>query len=266
MFRKKKTGGNVESILDRAGQTWFLFKNFMKVGYFRQLFFTSTLAAFLILVIVNNPQYLPASQLMAPEVIWKKTAFIGFWSTCTAAAGILGMARFQGVLASVVLSAKGGRTALLMLISPPALLGTLAFPLAFAATSLWYEQLGSLSGTDLYYCLLIILVGYLMTVPIAAIFLVSRHATTYELLILIPLLALSGILWWPVGVPSALKILLMPQALPIYGFFTQTPFSGLGLYQMVAFLIALLVWGGLGGYLVRVLFNQALRNGALELR
>lgn len=165
-------------VMDRLSQIYFLSANYVKVGYFRHLFLSSILATFFVLVIVYGTQI----DLASPElvnttsIIWKKTAFIGFWSTCASAAGILGMARYQGVLSAILSSPRGGSSAIIMLIAPPTVFGALAFPVAYLLTSLWFYQLVSINMLAIFYSIMIICVGFIMTIPIATIFLISRHA------------------------------------------------------------------------------------------
>lgn len=177
---------------------WFHTHLFSRNSYFSQLLISSTLS---ILVL----QMLVANEVVGSDTstIWIRSAVVGMWTVCTVAAGLVGYQRFQGTLVYLVMTPSSPARTLLPLIASAATFGVLAFPLAalggmlfgnFPDISSWPTLLVGVAALWLS-CLAV-------TTLVASVFVLTPNAITYEGLLAVPFVLLSGVF----GVPENLWI------------------------------------------------------------
>lgn len=252
--------------VDVASRVIFLVKQFTKVGYFRNLLVYSTLAAFLMLIVLYS-SVTTINTGLEIAMLWKRCAFIGFWSTCTASAGILGMSHAQGVLEVTITAPRGGILALYTMIVPVTIFASLAFPFSWILSSFWAGYPIPVSSKDFFFILLLMLSALLVTIVTAGIFLISKHASTYEQLILVPVMFFAGA-FAPItsSEPNILQQIFIPLSYPLYQFYGQTKgfVTADTTYNLIIVSSTLSFWLFLGLFLNIKLTNHALSTGSLR--
>lgn len=272
-----KTGSSADSkfhimelldyhVLDNFSRLGFLIRRIAAVGFFRYLLFYSTLAAFLILVISYSavPDLEPDSVV---HYVWRRASFVGFWTTCTASAGILGMARTQGVLESTITSPRGGLLAIYSMVAPVTIFASLAFLISWLFTSAWTATLLEIYLQDIFMFLLMGISAFAITIPVACIFLLTKHANTYEQFILFPILFLSGVFLQHAEIHLEFwRIFLIPLSLPLHFFIFRIPIADIDSLSWVIFSVSIVAWLLLGLLLYNRISQMVLRTGTLYLR
>lgn len=171
--------------------------------YFSQLLVTSTLSILALQLLAAHGNGAPTT-----EPIWLRAGMVGTWSVCTVAAGMIGFQRFQGTLVHLLMTPRSPAHTLLPLVASAATFGLLAFPLAALGSTIFgytpsLESWGTLTvGIGLFWlaCLSI-------STLVSAVFVLTPNAITYEGLLAVPLILLSGVFGVPAGMPSALTVM-----------------------------------------------------------
>jgi ABC-2 type transport system permease protein len=247
---------------------WFQVRVFAHVGYFIQLMVVSTLSAGLL-------QRLALGSGAMGADVWLRTAEIGLWTTCTASAGIIGFQRFQGTLAPLLIGRQSAAKTLSSVVAAGSTFGLLAFPLSAILIKLlggpvwitWQTVLGT------------VLVWFgAMTVSfvVASIFVLTPNATTYEVVVLVPILLFSGIFGFPGWLPQSVASVLL--VIPLTGSVQYLAASddgigagfssGLSLPSWVSGVVGFvcsIVWLILARYLLSRCLKRARVDGTLEV-
>lgn len=136
------------------------------------------------------------------EAALMRSAAIGLWTASTASAGIIGFERYKGTLIYLVGARTSPHVALAALVSSATTFGLLSFPLAWVTWAALTRDLSLLTfsstGEAVRLGALIAAIwvaGLAITLCIAALFVLTANAITYEPLLLTPVLFASGILF-----------------------------------------------------------------------
>lgn len=241
----------------------FHLRLFASNSYFSQLLVTSTLSVFALQWLASRHQGADPDAL-----IWLRAGMVGTWTVCTVAVGMVGFQRFQGTLIHLVATPRPVARTMVPLIASAATFGLAAFPLAavLAAVSGAPLQVGSwgalVGGVALLW------VGCLaLSSAIAAVFVLTPNAITYEGLLAIPLILLSGVFGLPAATPS--PVIAITHLLPTTGATTLVSSApaagGPGLLPAATSAVASLCWFAFAGVLLRRATARAIHDGTLEL-
>lgn len=225
---------------------------FSKTTYFLELVFTTTLVAGIIqrLGVVHFG--------LDPELGFKRTVAIGMWALAATAAGILGFERFKGTLVYLLHGSRSSFHGVAPTITACATFGLLSFPFSIVtwcfpgAGAINLSAVPAMLGGGVLLWLALVSMSYV----IAAVFVATPNALTYEGLLLVPLLVLTGIFTDSV---SALARFLVPSAGAFRFFVTG------GVVDAVLAILLSGVWIVLAWWLVARFVTQARNTGAVEL-
>lgn len=242
--------------------TAFHVRQFVSVPYFIQVMVVATLTTTLVQYLAFN-----AWHGVTPTVVWVRGGVIGLWSTATCAAGIIGFERYKGTLVHLVLAPVGALRSLAAVVSAAASFGVLALPLSWATWSLlswsvhapsWRRLAGVTAGT-----LMLWLGAVALSLAVAALFVLTPNAISYEGLLLVPVFLLSGLTFLGSGAPGWLQPLsrLLPVGLPV-----QVLLGGpVSVSALAGWTCSTLAWAALAGLLGRAALVRATRTGTLEV-
>lgn len=208
---------------------WFHARLFGRNTYFSQLLVTSTLAVLALQLLAAHANGVPDD-----EPIWLRSAIVGTWTVCTVAAGIVGFQRFQGTLVHLVMTPGSPSRTLLPLVGSAATFGLLSFPLAAITAAIFGYAPKVLSWPALITGTIGMWAACLaISSVVAAIFVLTPNAFTYQGLLGVPLILVSGVFGVPAGFPepliaityaipttAAVRILLEQPAGPQFGWLT----------------------------------------------
>ena len=239
----------------------FQFRQFISVPYFVQLMLVATLTTTLIQYLAQR-----AWGRVDPTAAWLRGGSIGMWTTVTAAAGIVGFERFKGTLVQLVIAPSGALKAVASVVSAAALFGLLAFPTAWLTWAVlnWdvtftpWRRLLALVGAQLAFFVACLVVSYV----VAGIFVLTPNAITYEGLLLIPVLIVSGIVFTDTTMPPWLAWL--GKGLPLSSAYRMLV-HGFSWSQACAWLLTSVAWLVLSWVLGRHCLRLACKAGTLEV-
>ncbi|QDZ43179.1 hypothetical protein [Corynebacterium sp. sy039] len=177
----------------------FHIRELARTSYFLELVLSATFATAFIQLLALNAW---GGQ---PWVGFIRTIAIGMWTVTVTASGILGFERVKGTLVFLAHSRLGTFAGIAPSITACATFGLLAIPISAAIwffpgavrtlptpqvfpTFRWNQCLLCVLGALLLWLSLVV-----MSYIIAVVFLATPHALVYEGLLLVPLIALSGI-------------------------------------------------------------------------
>lgn len=194
---------------------------------------------------------------------WLIAGIMGTWSSCTTSAGALGYQRRQGTLSHLLNTAIPHEEALLTVLSPAAIYGLIAFPLAGIETIILKMPLNNLSWQLLLGVFLLWIACIILSYFISLFFILSRNAIAYEQLIFLPILLLSGLLSVPNFIYPFIKPfqLLSPLSLPIkiiYGQFPQFTW----ILSYIAVLITFIL---LSKWMTNIVIQRAFKERRLNI-
>lgn len=237
-------------------------------GYFVQLLVVSTVSAVLLqwLVTWNQPA-LPG----AGELSWVRAGIVGAWTTTCVAAGILGFQRYQGVLAPLVNSPLGAHRTLVPIIAACSVLGLAGFAIAAALAALLGLPVRITEPGWFALALCAFALGsVVLAVLIASVFVLTPNAITYEGLIAIPVVLVSGVFGYPPAWASALEAVsaIVPIApavrmlqRSVVGEASASSLAG----DLIASLVSSLVWAVIATLAFRAVLRRARTEATLEL-
>jgi len=249
---------------------WFHVTEFAGNGYFIQLLATTTLGMVI----------LQALAARAPEVIaagpaaegyglgWLRAGMLGTWTVCAVSSGILGFERYKGTLVHLVLTPQRVLKTLMPLLAAASVFGILALPLA--AASSWALQQHVLIGRlfpTIIAGLTFWLACFTMSALIGMLFVLTSNAQTYEGLLTVPLVLISGVFgtphWLPDGVVTASRILPTRSAVELL----QQVSAGLPLSMPLLgqSLAASMLWVIATSFAARLVVGRATKAGTLEV-
>lgn len=187
----------------------FHVRSVLRTTYFVQLMVTSTVSILTLQLLAVH------ATGASGDSAWLRAGLVGAWTINTVSAGIVGFQRFQGTLAHLSLTPRPAGTVFLPLVAGPATVGLGAFPVAAVASVVlgvkpefsrpWSMTLG-------FVCFW--LTSLAMACAIASLFVLTPNAITYEGLLVVPLLLLSGVFGIPEGWLAGVTYVL-PTAGPV---------------------------------------------------
>lgn len=132
------------------------------------------------------------AQVAVTDSFWVEISIAGLWASTTTAVGIVGFQRFQGTLEHLATSVLQPRSVFTALTAAAAALGLLSVPIGIAlqlfATGSVHFSLSSVCSILLAAVACVASAGVL-----ASLFVLTRRATAFEPLLLIPVWLLSGV-------------------------------------------------------------------------
>lgn len=244
--------------------SWFHLRQFVSVPYFIQLMVITTVTTTLIQLLASH-----AWGGITPTEGWVRGGVIGTWTTATCAAGIIGFERYKGTLVHLVLAPVGALRSLAAVVCSAASFGLAALPLAWATWALFtwsvdFTPLGGLAVLRLAAGALMLLAGsIILSLVVAAVFVLTPNAIAYEGLLLVPVFVTSGILFTSTAAPAGLDS--MSRFLPLltpYELLLDRPVSDLALGT---WLLVTLCWLVIAVFLGRRALRLATTAGTLEV-
>lgn len=181
----------ISSLLRYARMGLFHLREFSRVGYFTQLLLTTVIS---MVVIQELARFAWGGD---PLHVFLRASVVGVWTSATSAAGILGFERAKGTLVFLLSGQVSPFAATSAVISAASTYGLLSFPLSYLTTCLceWVLLPIPLAQWPVLLAEIVLLwiACLAMTHMIAAIFILTPNAIRYEGLLLVPVLAISGI-------------------------------------------------------------------------
>ncbi|RMC42237.1 multidrug ABC transporter permease [Lactobacillus sp. ESL0233] len=236
---------------------WFHFKEYLSDQYFVTLTLTSTLSIFLVQYTLAY-----ANHQLTNTSVWLQSAIFGMWSSCTTAAGSIGFERYKGTLPYLINNAYDERLSLIALLLPASTYGLAAFPLAWLLAQLLGVTTDAITFKFSLTVILLWLAMATMGIFIASFFTLTPNAITYESLIGIPLVLLSGLFGNPNFLRPFIKIAqwFIPMTTPI-ATLTGTSLT----FNWSAYFSSLIIWFFLIILMVKKINQLARKKGELNL-
>ena len=161
-------------------------------SYFVQLMITSTVTILLMQYVASFASHSPSSASSA----WLRAGLVGTWTVCTVAAG---------TLVHLVFTPTRAGSTLLPLVGSASAFGLFAFPLAGLLA--WILRLHPQVSWQLVPAVFVFWLACLsISCAVAALFVLTPYAMTYEGLLVAPLILVSGIF----GIPASIEHWAVP--------------------------------------------------------
>ncbi|XCB31066.1 ABC transporter permease [Arcanobacterium hippocoleae] len=244
----------------------FQIRQFISVPYFIQLMVISTLTALIV-------QWLAwqAWGAVRPADAWTRAGMIGLWTTCTAAAGIIGFERFKGTLVHLVISPVGALRSCGCVVISAATFGLAAFVIAWSAWAVltWSFDFDFFTFARFGEVALGVITFWIgavaMCLLIAAIFVLTPNAITYEGLLAAPIFLFSGLMFTDSPAPFWISIIskFLPLSLPIDSLFSRP--DALSWINLGQWLVCVCTWFVLAALAGRAALRKATEKGTLEV-
>ncbi|WP_181057928.1 ABC transporter permease [Pseudoclavibacter sp. RFBJ3] len=244
---------------------FFQLRQFAANSYFLQLMLTATIVSVVMqyLVLAGSAQS-PGGE----ELVWLRAGLVGAWTVATSAAGILGFQRFQGVLVPLFQSPLGESRALFPVIAATASFGVSAVPVAVVVSLIFgLPVVVSDVGVFLLGMVLFALGAVSMSLVVALLFVLTPNAITYEGLLAIPIILLSGIFGYPASVAPALEGVstLIPIAPAIRVLESSLAVREFGALDAIASAVCSIVWLMASGFAMRSVARRVRRDASVEV-
>lgn len=194
---------------------------------------------------------------------WLIAGIMGTWASCTTSAGALGFQRFQGTLMYLLNTAISREKVLLATLSPAAIYGLVAFPLAGIEAVILGMPVKFLDWQLVLGVILLWVAATTLSYFISLFFLLTKNAMQYEELILLPILLLSGLLTIPDGIAKVIHPfqLISPLSMPIRVIYHQN----VSAIWIVAYVIVLIVFAIISKLLTDHVVQRAFKEGRLNV-
>lgn len=244
----------------------FQIRQFVKVPYFIQLMAISTVTTVIVQFLAWQ-----AWSVVQPEQAWIRAGIIGLWTTCTAAAGIIGFERFKGTLVHLVLAPIGSLRVSAGVVGAASIFGLVAFPLSWLSWALLSQSASfdfatwSRLGWVTLGILLLWLGSVAMSLVVSALFFLTPNAITYEGLLLTPIFVFSGVMFTTSAIPRPIYVLshIFPLSWPIDLLFGRA--EALDFLQFLLWCLCFIGWILVAWAAGRFALNKATRAGTLEV-
>lgn len=238
----------------------FHVRQFVSVPYFIQLMVTTTVAT----ALVQFLSFRAFGDITATQG-WLRAGIIGMWTTATCAAGIIGFERYKGTLIYLVSAPIGALRSLAAVVASAASFGLAAFPVAWGTWALCSGSFTFSAFTWRLGCGVVLLwVGCVVaSFLVAAIFVLTPNAISYEGLLLVPMFLASGILFTTTPMPDWLAHIstLLPLSMPTSLLFGQVVTWG----DVAIWVVVVGVWLAVATCAGRAALRRATRSGTLEV-
>lgn len=236
---------------------YFQFKLYLKNTYFVNLVLTTTTMMLLYQYLAHyvNQSYSGKEWLIA--------GVMGMWASCTTSAGALGFQKYQGTLSYLLNTAISQEKVLLATISPAAIYGLVAFPLAGVETLILQMPIKLLDLQLFVGVIVLWFTAIVLSYFISLLFVLSRNAIEYEELLLLPILILSGLLRIPDNIYQVIKPfqMLSPLSLPIHLIYHQI----IQMPWLFAYIGIVLLFIIVSKLLTSIVIQRAFKEGSLNI-
>jgi len=251
---------------------WFHARQFARNSYFMQLLLTSTCGMVALQALAaRNPEAVGGTGFAAPGLGWLRAGMLGNWTMCGVAIGLLGYQRFQDTYVHLVRTPHQAIRTLFPVVGAASVFGLLALPLA-AITALALRQpvtfgnrhmIGQLLAAGFLFWLACLAVS----TALGMVFVLTPNAITYQPLIGIPLILVSGIFGTPEWIPD--WIIAIATILPTRGavalLVSVVHGDPVGWQSALAVIISSLLWLIIAGWLANRVANASTKSGTLEV-
>ncbi|KFI42011.1 ABC transporter permease [Bifidobacterium biavatii] len=247
---------------DMIRMTWFHMRTLWATSFFLETAIGAPLSFILLKLI--------AAQWRIGQSLWLDASVSGLWATTTLAVGIIGFQRFQGVLQYLAASVMQPWRVFLPLVSAASLIGIIGVPVSFAVIGIT----AVLTGGPMPMVTSVQFVGYLLAVVaccssamlLASVFVLSRMATAFEPLILIPVWLLCGIVIPVDMMPVPVRLVSFLHPLTSAVWIARQPSMGWTCWVGIAGCLALsAVYAAASLVGLRVALRRARVEGTLDL-
>jgi len=231
--------------------------------YFFQLLLTTTIGMVAMQALVARA---PGAELS--ELGWLRAGMVGTWTLCAVAVGMLGYQNFQGTLVHLVRTPFAAARTLLPVVGAASVFGLAALPLAaLVAWALGLPVALPHLGPFLLALLLFWLACLAVCSLVGIFFVLTPSAITYESLVSIPVVLLSGVFGTPPFIPAivAASSYLLPTRLAVSILVQVTTGGGLPWPAVGAVLLLSLLWLAAAWWGTGVVSRRATITGKLEL-
>lgn len=246
-----------------ARMLFFHLRVFSQNSYFLQLLLTSTLSVLVLQFIASL-----TSSLSVDGTAWLRAGMVGTWSVSTVAAGLIGFQRFQGTLVHLVLSPLSVGKVLLPLVGSACSFGLLAFPIAaLAALALRIPFQATNIATLIVGIACLWLSCLAISSVVSSLFVLTPNAITYEGLLLVPMILISGIF----GIPASIEhwvtpiSYIIPTSPAVHAILRNTAPAQEYWPNICFSVLGSIVWFLAGHLLVRRATHRAINDGTLEV-
>ena len=244
----------------------FHIRQFVKVPYFIQLMVISTMSTVIVQFLAWQ-----AWSVIRPEQAWIRAGIIGLWTTCTAAAGIIGFERFKGTLVHLVLAPIGSLRASVGVVCAASIFGLDAFPLSWMIWALLSQTVSFDFATWSRFwqvmagIILLWLGSVAMSLVVSALFFLTPNAITYEGLLLTPIFVFSGVMFTTTAIPWPIYVLshIFPLSWPIDLLFGRA--NSLDFVHFILWCLCFIGWMFIAWGAGRFALSKATRAGTLEV-
>jgi len=256
---------------------WFQLRQFARNGYFVQLLITTTVGMVALQALAARVPSAWTATGMADVVTgagvgagfgWLRAGMLGAWTVCAVSSGMLGYQRYQGTLVHLVRSPLPPAQALMPILGAASVFGLLALPLAAAAS--WLLRQPVLMGRFAA-SLLAAVVFWVACLAISALigmlFVLTPNAMTYEGLLAVPLVLVSGVFGTPTFLPSWVVQLarILPTRSAVELLFQVSSGGVISGALLAQSLVGTGLWFGATVCAARVVSRRATQSGTLEV-
>jgi len=249
-------------MLTDARMFWFHAKQMARNTYFVQLLITSTLGMVALQALAaRNPDAIIAG---TGGLGWLRAGMLGTWTMCGVAVGLLGYQQFQGTFTHLIRSPHQVFRALFPVVGAASVFGLGAFPMAALSAiilrqPLVFGNIGALIIAGLIFWLACLALSSVLGMA----FVLTPNAITYEGLIGIPLVLVSGIFgtfdWIPSGVLAAARILPTRGAVELL--FNATSGAPLNWILVAITIASSLTWLAVAAWIVHIVIKRLTKTG-----
>ena len=233
---------------------------FARNSYFVQLVLTSTVGIAVLQVLAAR------SGGAVGSGDWLRPAIVGLWTECTVSAGTVGYQRFQGTLVHLLMSPLPPERTLFPLLGSASVFGLLAFPIAALVSGLGGMPVGLGRGVGLVVGVVVMWLACLaLSCCVGMLFVLTPNAMTYEGLLGIPLVLLSGVFVPPANLSPVVDGIahVLPTRAAVEALFAAAA-GGSPVWALVESAGLSAVWLALGVVLARVVVRRATVTGGVE--
>lgn len=234
---------------------------FARNSYFVQLVITSTGGIAILQVLAAH------AGGVVHGTDWLRPGVVGLWTVSTVSAGMIGYQRFQGTLVHLLMSPLPPERVLFPLLGSASVFGLAAFPISALVCGVGGMPVEVGRGAGLAVAIVVTWLACLaLSWCVGMLFVLTPNAMTYESLLGIPLVLLSGVFGSPADVSPALDAVahLLPTRTAVDALTAAVSGGPLGppVAESVATSAVFLV---LGVILARLVTRRATRTGNVEL-
>jgi len=248
---------------------WFHVRQFAQNGYFVQLLITSTLSIVILQALAaRNPAVAAGGANPAVGLGWLRAGMLGTWTVCAVSSGMLGYQRFQGTLVYLVRAPYHPMRVLVPVLGAASVFGLLALPLgALGSVMLGQPVIHGGIVVTLIAGLVFWIACLSISTFIGMIFVLTPNAMTYEGLLSIPLVLVSGVFGTPSFLPDTVIAIarILPTRSAVELLNQISAGGGLNLWLLVEPLVVSLLWLLAAAGAARVVTRRATQTGILEV-